>query len=183
MAGGLGFEPRLAESESAVLPLDDPPNPLPLGVLRTPAGFAPSYFLALDLTRVARHEACRTQRPAQRLVILHQRARDAVTDRARLACDAATAYLHSDIELAEKLYHLERLAHDHTAGLAAEKLIERALIDGDEAGPGRHAHAGGRGLPATGAVVWSCGCHLLSSFDLKRLGLLRTVRMLCPCKD
>jgi hypothetical protein len=25
LAGGLGFEPRLAESESAVLPLDDPP--------------------------------------------------------------------------------------------------------------------------------------------------------------
>jgi hypothetical protein len=29
MVGGLGFEPRLAESESAVLPLDDPP-PIPL---------------------------------------------------------------------------------------------------------------------------------------------------------
>ena len=32
LAGGLGFEPRLAESESAVLPLDDPPSeagPLP----------------------------------------------------------------------------------------------------------------------------------------------------------
>jgi hypothetical protein len=27
VAGGLGFEPRLAESESAVLPLDDPPMP------------------------------------------------------------------------------------------------------------------------------------------------------------
>ena len=27
MAGGLGFEPRQAESESAVLPLDDPPGP------------------------------------------------------------------------------------------------------------------------------------------------------------
>ena len=26
VAGGLGFEPRLAESESAVLPLDDPPT-------------------------------------------------------------------------------------------------------------------------------------------------------------
>ena len=26
MAGGEGFEPPLAESESAVLPLDDPPN-------------------------------------------------------------------------------------------------------------------------------------------------------------
>jgi hypothetical protein len=28
VAGGLGFEPRLAESESAVLPLDDPPTKL-----------------------------------------------------------------------------------------------------------------------------------------------------------
>lgn len=26
MAGGLGFEPRLTESESAILPLDDPPS-------------------------------------------------------------------------------------------------------------------------------------------------------------
>src|SRR5437868_6523138 len=30
VAGGLGFEPRLAESESAVLPLDDPPSDAPL---------------------------------------------------------------------------------------------------------------------------------------------------------
>ena len=33
MVGGLGFEPRLAESESAVLPLDDPP---PAADLRPP---------------------------------------------------------------------------------------------------------------------------------------------------
>ena len=26
VAGGLGFEPRLTESESVVLPLDDPPK-------------------------------------------------------------------------------------------------------------------------------------------------------------
>src|SRR3954454_15623334 len=31
VAGGLGFEPRLAESESAVLPLDDPPSDSRLG--------------------------------------------------------------------------------------------------------------------------------------------------------
>ncbi len=30
MVGGLGFEPRQAESESAVLPLDDPPTGGPL---------------------------------------------------------------------------------------------------------------------------------------------------------
>ena len=34
VAGGLGFEPRLAESESAVLPLDDPPIRVP----RAPGG-------------------------------------------------------------------------------------------------------------------------------------------------
>jgi hypothetical protein len=34
LAGGLGFEPRLAESESAVLPLDDPPSRAP----RVPGG-------------------------------------------------------------------------------------------------------------------------------------------------
>ncbi len=33
MAGGNGFEPLLAESESAVLPLDDPPSGPPPGGL------------------------------------------------------------------------------------------------------------------------------------------------------
>src|ERR1051326_6265756 len=31
LAGGLGFEPRQAESESAVLPLDDPPSGISAG--------------------------------------------------------------------------------------------------------------------------------------------------------
>ena len=31
MAGGRGFEPRLTESESVVLPLDDPPVDSPCG--------------------------------------------------------------------------------------------------------------------------------------------------------
>ena len=33
MAGGLGLEPRLTESESVVLPLDDPPMVSDSGVL------------------------------------------------------------------------------------------------------------------------------------------------------
>ena len=41
LAGGLGFEPRQAESESAVLPLDDPPksgeNPFGTARLDQPA--------------------------------------------------------------------------------------------------------------------------------------------------
>src|SRR5580704_7114141 len=117
MAGGLGFEPRLAESESAVLPLDDPPRTLPLGVLRPPAGLATSDFLALDLAGIARDKACRAQGSAQRLVVLHERTSNAMTDGTGLTGNAATAHLHGDIELTHELHHFERLAHDHATGL------------------------------------------------------------------
>ena len=87
MAGGLGFEPRLAESESAVLPLDDPPpvdetgraklpgrarsaatrqRELTLRVLRAAASLAAPDLLALDLTGVAGDEAGLAERSAQR---------------------------------------------------------------------------------------------------------------------
>src|SRR3569832_3019486 len=90
MAGGLGFEPRLAESESAVLPLDDPPLPrladhmggqarpahmrlLTLRVLRPFARFVQTALLALDLAGVAGEEAGAAQGAAERLVMLRQR--------------------------------------------------------------------------------------------------------------
>ena len=57
MAGELGFEPRQAESESAVLPLDDPPKPgeNPFGTARLDQPGAPfkdafgSLLLLLNL--------------------------------------------------------------------------------------------------------------------------------------
>jgi len=56
--------------------------------------------------------------------------------------------------------------------------IERALVDGDDTRPGLHAHAGGGGLAAAGAVVVLRGGCILGSFNLKRSGLLRGMRML-----
>ena len=41
MAGGLGFEPRLTESESAVLPLDDPPRAWDAKAHRSAQGLTP----------------------------------------------------------------------------------------------------------------------------------------------
>ena len=87
LAGGLGFEPRLVESESTVLPLDDPPSEsaqvnqtqaqiqmgarcipcacicllLTLGELRSTAGLVQTDLLALDLARIAGHESGTTQ--------------------------------------------------------------------------------------------------------------------------
>src|SRR3984885_1721152 len=153
VAGGLGFEPRLAESESAVLPLDDPPAVLTLGVLRAATGFAAADLLAFHLACITRHEACLTQGLAQRLIIPNQRARNAVPDRAGLAGDAATAHVHADVELGGQLHHLERLAHDHAAGLATEELIDRTLVDGDAAGTGLHINARRGALAPAGTIV------------------------------
>src|SRR3569623_1729485 len=114
MAGGLGFEPRLAESESAVLPLDDPPIPrlaarmggqdrpahtrlLTLRVLRTYARFVQTDLLALDLAGVAGEDAGTAQGAAERLVMLQQCARDAVPDVAVLTAVAAAAHCDSEI--------------------------------------------------------------------------------------
>ena len=61
LAGGQGFEPWLAESESAVLPLDDPPNPprsaLTLRVLRRTTCLSQTDLLALDFACVACHKS------------------------------------------------------------------------------------------------------------------------------
>ena len=66
MAGGLGFEPRLAESESAVLPLDDPPR---LAGLRRSARaiLAPKGLTGEELDRQARHRVFPGNRPSTTL--------------------------------------------------------------------------------------------------------------------
>src|ERR1700722_20343875 len=178
MAGGLGFEPRLAESESAVLPLDDPPAGLTLGVLRAATGFAAADLLAFHLARIARHEAGPAQRLAQRLIVADQRARNSVPDRAGLAGDAATAHMHADVELGGQLHHFQRLAHDHAAGLTTKEFVDRALVDGDTAGTGLHVDARRGALAPAGAVIRG-RCHdLIFLSDFERFRLLRGMRML-----
>ena len=57
MAGGTGFEPVLAESESAVLPLDDPP--FEIGDI----GMKLDYTLPPKITMGAANSAFRVLRP------------------------------------------------------------------------------------------------------------------------
>ena len=62
MAGGTGFEPVLAESESAVLPLDDPP--FEIGDIDTKLDYTSvteNYVLRLSAFRVLRSFACFSQ--------------------------------------------------------------------------------------------------------------------------
>jgi hypothetical protein len=66
-----------------------------------------------------------------------------VADRAGLAGDAAAGDRHGDVELVGELHELERLAHDHAAGLTAEELVQRTVVDGDLAGTRLEEDAGG----------------------------------------
>src|SRR5580700_8108388 len=129
----------------------DPPPILTLRVLRAAAGLATSDLLALDLARITRDEAGIAQGLAQRLIVLDEGTRDAMTDRAGLTGDATAGDLDRDVELAEQLHRFQRLAHDHAPGLAAEELIERALVHRDASAAGLEIHACRGGLAPAGA--------------------------------
>src|SRR5687768_8608287 len=113
-----------------------------LRVLGSATGLAAADLLAFDLARIARDEARNAQGLAQLLVVLNERARDAVADGAGLAGDAAARNGHGEIKLVRQLHELERLADDHAAGFATEELIQRTVVHGDLAGTGLHEDAG-----------------------------------------
>src|SRR5262249_30175855 len=131
---------------------------LALGVLRSAASFAATDLLALHLARVARDEAGRSQRFAQRLVVFDERPSDAVANRARLAGDAPARNFHVDVEPAGELHGFERVAPGHAARLTTEEFIQRTRVHGDLPVAGLQMHAGRGGLAAAGAVVLVCCC-------------------------
>src|SRR5947209_1887250 len=98
-----------------------------------------------------------------------QRARDAVTHGAGLAGDPAAFALHVDVEPRERLRHLERLADDHLQRRAREILVDRALVDRDDALAEREPHPRDTALAAAGAV----------KVVLSRLHLGERLRLLC----
>src|SRR5690606_39789307 len=91
-------------------------------------------LLALDLARVARDEARARQRRLERRVVVDQCTGDAVAHRARLAGLAAAGDVDHDVEAADVVGELERLAHDHATGLAREVVVERLAVDYELAG-------------------------------------------------
>src|SRR5579863_4855657 len=106
---------------------------LTLRVLRPAARLAAADLLALHLAGVAGDEPGSPQRLAQRLIVLTQRAGDAMADGAGLAGDAAAGDRHGTREAVALRRRLQRLLPAHATRLGAEELIQRALIDGDHA--------------------------------------------------
>src|SRR5688572_646256 len=151
-----------------------------LRVLRPSASLAKTDLLALDLARVASDESGFAQRLAQAFVVVHERARDAVTNRAGLPRRAAAANRDLHVETPLGFGDDERLANDHARRLAAEEHVEQPAVDDDVAVAGLQVNAGRRGLAPSGAVV-DFDRHFF--LELQRFRLLRGVRMLLAADD
>src|SRR6185503_13854662 len=122
-------------------------------VLLAPPCLVQSHLLSLHLARIARHEAGCAQRALQPRIILDQGARDAVAHRAGLAALAAAVHVHQDVERRKVLGQVERLAHHHAAGLAAEEFVDRLAVDDEGALAGLEKDARDRALAPSRAVV------------------------------
>src|SRR5947207_6113164 len=111
-------------------------------VLLAPPRLVQSHFLSLDFSRVAGHKPRRAERAFKPRIILDQRTGNAVAHGARLPALAAAEYVDEDVEAREILGQLQRLAHDHAAGLARKELVHRLAVHHEVALAGLEEHAG-----------------------------------------
>jgi hypothetical protein len=148
MAGGEGFEPPLAESESAVLPLDDPPFEvvdriagLALTELRCSASFMQADFLAFHFARITSYIARFAQWLAQLAIVFHQGAGQAQANCAGLSGDSAAFDGGLYIPLVGHFYLFQWLTYHHARGFTAKKFVQRTVVDDDLARATGHEYA------------------------------------------
>src|SRR5690606_22466011 len=130
-----------------------------LRVLGPLAGLVQTHLLALHLAGIAGQEARLAQCRAQAFVVIDQGPGQTMANRAGLAEAATPLDRDTNIEAVFRFRHLQRLAHDHARDLAAEIIVQRALIDLDVAGARRQEYPRTGGLAAPGSVIGRC--HLL----------------------
>ena len=95
-----------------------------------------------------------------------------MTDRARLAGDAAAANTANYVELLAGLGELEGLTNDQLEGIKAEVIVDISVVDGDLTGARIEANSCYRRFSSAGAVKIRCLIvHL--SFLLLKIPMLR----------
>src|SRR5712692_3231110 len=144
-------------------------------VLLAPPRLVQTDFFSLDFARIARDEPGCAQDALQSGIILDQGARDAVAHRACLPAFAAAVDVHHDVEARLALGELERLAHYHAAGFAAEELVHRLAVHHEAALTGLQEHTRHGALAPPGAVV--IVADHFRFLDLQGCRLLRRMRM------
>src|SRR5687768_10331019 len=121
-----------------------------------------TVLLTLLLARVTGDVTGRLQLRAEVAIDLHQRAGDAVTDRAGLRRDATADHRRVHIVLVEQRHLFERLANHHARGRAREVILVAAIVDRELALAGGQPHASNCRLAATGSVRLLRRAHCVS---------------------
>lgn len=111
-----------------------------------------TVLLALFHTRVAGEKPGLFEDGAHLFAVLEQRTGDAVADGTGLTGNAAARDGTHDVELAEGVCKVERLADDQFEGLEAEVIVDITTVDGDRTGTGIEPHAGNGLFPPAGTV-------------------------------
>src|SRR6478735_3079282 len=135
-------------------------------------------LLALDFTRIARHEASLAQHRLERRVVVDQRTGDAVARRAGLTRFTAAGDVDHDVEGFDVVRQEQRLLRDHDGGFPAEISLDVLAIDRDLAGALLDEHAGDARFATAGAVVPFTN-HSQGSLQFQHFGLLGGMRVLC----
>src|SRR5512135_529520 len=128
---------------------------LTLGELLPATSFAQTDLLTFDFARIASNQPRLAQRGFQVCIVVDQGTSDAVTDSTGLAGFAATGDVHHDVELADHVGQLQRLAHDHAACLTGKEHIHRLVVNNDVALAGLDEHTCHRALATACSVVIS----------------------------
>ncbi len=126
---------------------------LSLGELRSTPCSLEAVLFTLFHARIAGEETCFFERSTEILgIILQERSRNAVTDCAGLAGNAAAGYAADNIKLFAGLGENQGLANDELQGFKAEIIIDIAVVDGDFAGALIKSYAGNGAFSSAGSV-------------------------------
>src|SRR6266513_4628148 len=124
-----------------------------LGELLAASRLVQADLLAVDLARSAGHEAGLGECRLQLSVVIHQRAGDAVPNRAGLTGFTAAANVDHDVECRLVVSQLKGLPHHHAAGLTSKELVDGFFVDHELSRALLDEHTGDRALSTPGSVV------------------------------
>jgi hypothetical protein len=135
---------------------------LALRELRSTAGAAKTWLLALLHTSIAGQEALFAELFRKIAIVLHQCPGDALHAGPSLARAATAVDEDHHVHIVTHAGMLQRGKYRVAVLLHLEKVFERSLIDSELAAAGANSHAGNRGLAAAGSKGindFFCGGH------------------------
>src|SRR5436853_2015861 len=124
-----------------------------------------AVLLALFGARVASDEAGTLQARAEFGIKLHQRPRYPMTHRARLTGLAAAIDIYHNVEFADGIGQVQRLAYHHAMHFVIKIIFELALVDNNFAGAGPYEDARRGALAAARSIILNRLCHYRISFN------------------